>query len=246
MTVSLSNISNVNEKKPYSITVHSLGGVGKTYFGADACEGGKGVFILGEDGLSTLDRKDISRFPIIKTWPDFKETIKILITEKHDFKTVVIDTIDSLIPMLDSYVVKEFYGGKAEKADAYKQKYGDYAREMYGILKAYNLLLKKGVEVINLVHSVVVNHRDPMSEAWQRWEMNLPGGAKTSLASMLYDWSDVVLYATRDVAVVERKGVGNNRVCYTQWNAAYDAKCRHNLPEKITFSYKKLKELLAK
>jgi len=243
---SLTSVTKTNKQTPDRITVHSLGGIGKTTFGIEACAANNGIFILGEDGLDKLG-SDVARFPVCQTWADFKAALKTLMTEKHDYKTVVIDTIDALIPALDTFVVNEFYGGDEKKADAYKSKYNEYMREFNKILKALDILNERGMEIITLSHTVVETHRDPASEAWQRWTPNLPGGMKTSLSNLLYDWSDVVLYATYDVTVDDKKrGKGGSRVAHTEWNPAWDAKNRYSLPEKISFSYKALKELINK
>lgn len=238
--------------------VHGLGGVGKTTFGIQAAKANKGIFFLGENGLNKLQEGDgvprlnIEAWDIPKNVPDkiqakfsgitFKGALRELMVTDHDYKLLVVDTLDSLIPGLDEYVVWNSYGGDYGKADAYKSKYNDYAREMTSILKAFDYLIdKKGMEVMVLVHSVVNNHKDPSSEAWKRWELALPGGDKTSLGALVFDWADNVLFAKYDVEVkgdkFDKKGKGRDRVCYTVWDASYDAKTRHNLPEKMPFEY---------
>ena len=42
-----------------------------------------------------------------KNWEDIKDTLKRLFTEKHDFQTIVFDTIDNAVDMCSRYVMKE-------------------------------------------------------------------------------------------------------------------------------------------
>lgn len=240
---SLDGITKVNKKEPDRIVVHSIGGVGKTTFGADAVEQSGGIFIKVEDGLDKLNR-DIPRFEQkVDSLQKYQEYIKDLITQPHDFKVVVTDTLDALMPYLDKFVVDEYYKGDNEKANAFKSKYNQYVTEFLKIRSAWDTLVKKrNMEVITLVHSVVENFKDPSSEPYKRWSLNLPGGEKTSLSSLLYDWSDITLFATYDVIVDDKRGTGANRVMYTRWQPAYDAKCRYSIPDKLPFSYKTLKE----
>lgn len=258
----LDNIGTENKNSPDKTVVHGLGGVGKTTLGIHACKKKKGLFLLGETGLNKLSEGDgiarlgIQAWDVPQNVPDavqakfggvtFKGTLKELMVTEHDYKLLVIDTLDSLVPLMDEYVVWNSYGGDYGKADAYKSKYNDYVREFTAVLKGLDYLIeKKGMEVIILVHSNVTNHKDPSSEAWKRWELALPGGDKTNLGALVYDWADNVIFAKYDVEVSERKGKGRDRVAYTVWDASYDAKTRHSIPEKLEFSYGAITKAIA-
>ena len=257
--MSLDYLTSKNEKVANRIVVHALGGVGKSTYGVHAAKAKSGMFILGEEGLDKLPEADGVPRVAPDVWDystdqvdrdmelsqgvkSFKAILKDLMVEEHDRKCLVIDTIDAFIPKLDAWVVKNNYGGDFKKADAYKSKYNDYVREINSVLLAFNYLAKKKqMEIIILAHSVVSNHKDPSSEAWKRWEINLPGGDKTSLGALVYDWADAVLYAAYDV---QGENKSKERVVYTEWNPVYDAKNRFGLPEKIEFDFKKIDKLL--
>ena len=248
-----------NEEHPKKIVVHALGGVGKSTFGVHAAKDNKGLIILGEDGIDEI--KDADGIPRVAptVWDystiqaerdaeiasgvkSFKGVLKDLMVEDHKFGSLTIDTLDAFMPRLDAWVVKNNYAGDFKKADAYKTKYNDYVREMNAVLLAFDYLNKKrNMEIIVLVHSVVNNHRDPSSEAWKRWELNLPGGDKTSLGAMVYDWATTVLYGAYDI---QGDNKTTDRVAYTKWTPTYDAKDHLGLPDKIKFDYKSFKKLI--
>jgi len=259
MAFDLSNVTSDNAKRAHCTVVHSPGGVGKTTFGVNACLAKNGLMILSEDGLSPLNIEGIPRV-FVSRWGtldkegykndgySFQDVLLSLMTKEHKHKVIVIDTMDALIPALDSYVVYKYYNGDIEKADAYKSKYLEYISEMSKVLKSFMVLQEKDIEVIVLIHSMIADHRDPSAENFKRWELNLPGGAKTSLADLLYNYADNCLFANYDVVVSDGKGSGNSRVAFTEWNAAYEAKNRYNLPYKFAFdkkdSYKIFTELI--
>lgn len=94
MAISLSQLTRANQPKPPRITIHGVAGVGKTTFAAQAY---KPVFIQTEDGLGTLSA---NHFPLARTFEEVLDALAALYTEEHDFKTVVIDSVDWLEPLI--------------------------------------------------------------------------------------------------------------------------------------------------
>ena len=43
---------------------------------------------------------DVARFPRVRTWGDLVDTLDVLETEPHEYKTAVIDTLDALEPIV--------------------------------------------------------------------------------------------------------------------------------------------------
>ena len=55
------------------------------------------IFISTEDGIASLD---VTSFPRAESIDDVTTSIKTLIKEEHDFKTVVLDSVDWLVEPL--------------------------------------------------------------------------------------------------------------------------------------------------
>ena len=87
---------------PVRINIQGIDGIGKSTFGADADDS---IFIQAEDGLNYIDKA--SRFPVANTLEEIKDQIKALMTEDHQYKTVVIDTTDAASKLAEEFVVKE-------------------------------------------------------------------------------------------------------------------------------------------
>jgi AAA+ ATPase superfamily predicted ATPase len=238
MAFSLNDVTKDVTKRGSCTVIYGPGSVGKTTLMAEAIKAKNGLVISGEDGMRDDNTQGIARTPVVDSWETFQEILRALITEKHEYTTIAIDTLDAIVDKLDSYVVKTYYGGDEKKANAYKAKYEEYVLEFSKVLSAFSILQKKGVTIIPVVHAMISKMKDPSSEEYQRWVLNLPGGVKTSLADALFNYADNVLFATFNVTVKDGKGAGAQRVLNTEWNAAYDAKNRApGVPLTISLDY---------
>lgn len=260
----LSYATTKNEDRGTLNVLYGVGGIGKTTIGASIVKERDGILIQAEEGLSKLGIKDIPRINVNKindlrkkadpkseplpTWVNFLTTLAELATEKHNYKCIVIDTIDALVPSLEKYVVDKYYNGKQAKADYYSAKFQQFASEFGRVIKAFNSMMEKGIDVYVLGHSVVTTHKEPNNEAYQKWYINLPGGNKTSLADILYNNSDNFIFIGKHVNVIEGEAKNSETVAYTTWEPAYKAKHRVEMPKEIVLNiednFKELKKYI--
>lgn len=61
------------------------------------------IFVATEPGHSFLEVFKVD----IRTWADFKEFAKKITSEKHDFKMIVVDTVDNLYKMCEQAVLEQ-------------------------------------------------------------------------------------------------------------------------------------------
>jgi hypothetical protein len=226
------------------MVVYSEPGLGKTTLGADMAKDTNGVFILGEDGLSALQLDDVTRTPVVESWEEFQSYLELFATEDHDHKSIIIDTIDAMAPLLYDYVVNKYYNGDTNKANAFKAYYTEQYSEFDRILKAFRVIQDRGINILVLAHSIIADHRSPDSENYKKFEIALPGGAKTDLATALTSYADLVLFGRKDIVVSEGKAKGGARVLMTECAPTYDAKSRKSIPTKIAMSWTVLKSYL--
>ena len=107
----LENIQTGRENKPPRIMVYGQEGVGKSTFGASAPAP---VFIQTEDGLGEIDT---CKFPLAQNIGDVIAELTALRDEEHNFRTVIIDSLDWLERLIFDEVCKEFGVCSIEKAD---------------------------------------------------------------------------------------------------------------------------------
>ena len=172
--MSLSVIS-IPEKKPTICTIVGDGGLGKTSLAADFP--GPVVFIRTEDGVQSIaGRKDIAMFPIARNSEMVLKQIEELITEEHNFKTLVIDTVTQLHVLIEAKIIKE--DGKAKSINTAMGGYGAghsacanehrMIREDCGYLSE-----KKGMNIVFLAHCDTDTVDLPDQEPFSRYTMRI-------------------------------------------------------------------------
>ena len=160
----LDNIQTGKENKPPRIMIYGSEGVGKSTFGASAPNA---VFIQTEDGLSEIDCK---KFPLAHTLAEVASELTALRDEQHDFRTVVIDSVDWLERIIFDEVCREFGVRSIEKAD------GGYGRGYVHALTHWRKILnilqelrdKRGMMIILVAHAKVERFEDPENAAYDR------------------------------------------------------------------------------
>jgi len=226
---------------PQIYTIAGNNGVGKTTLAASF----PAPLLLDlEDGSKHLNVSRIlsDKFPNLET---IQALLKELITTKHEYQTLVVDSVEALEGLIYNQVCIE---GKVKSIELYEGGYGNgYARsreimrEVFVDLKA---LQTKGMTIILIAHTQVKQHNDPASnQTYDRVIMR----CNDKMAAIIRDLSDNVFYATYKVFTTQEKGKtkafgDGQRVMYTQWRPGFDAKNRLELPLELPLSYDALME----
>jgi AAA domain/Family of unknown function (DUF6511) len=101
MAISLASLNRTTALKSSRILIHGVHGVGKTTFAAGAPDP---VFLLTEDGLGTLA---VPHFPLARTFDEVMQVLAALYTEEHTFRTLVVDSVDWLEPLVHARACKD-------------------------------------------------------------------------------------------------------------------------------------------
>ncbi|MBQ7731693.1 MAG: ATP-binding protein, partial [Lentisphaeria bacterium] len=189
----LENIQTGRENKPPRIMVYGQEGVGKSTLGASAPDP---IFIQTEDGLGEIDT---CKFPLAGTLSDVLAELTALRDEEHNFRTVVVDSLDWLERLIFDEVCKEFGVRSIEKADGgFGKGYVDalvHWRKVLALLD--DLRNKRGMMIILLAHAKVERFEDPENTAYDRYAPRLHKHA----ASLISEWVDAVLFATKRLRI---------------------------------------------
>jgi hypothetical protein len=225
-------------------------GVGKSSF---ASESDNPIFIPTERGL---DQITVAKFPTPKTLEEFGAYLDAVDKETHDFKTLVIDTVDALELLIFDAVIAE--ARKTDKRIKSIEEVGGgwqkgylRAREYWQRLLSRLTSLSERMNVLLIAHSHLRTVNDPMiGTAYDVFEMKV----QQKSAELIKQSVDLILFARLTTAVAKdtpraRKGrglVSGDREMYTQPTTGIEAKNRFNLESPMEFSWASLQEGIEK
>jgi hypothetical protein len=244
MAISLASLNRVSAPKPPRILIHGVHGVGKSTFAAGASDP---VFILTEDGLGTLD---VPHFPLARTFDEVMQALASLYSEEHGFRTLVVDSVDWLEPLVHARVCKDQGWGSIEDA-GYGKGYVAAVDLWRQYLEGLNALRDdKGMAIVQIAHTDIKRFDSPESEPYDRYIIKLHSKA----SALLQEHSDIVLFANYRVSTI-KSDVGFNkkvtralgsgeRLLHTAERPAFLAKNRYALPETLPMSWAALTEAM--
>ncbi len=229
----LADVTSGKRQQAYRLLLSGVEGIGKSTFGADAPSP---IFLGAEDGT---DHLDVKRLPAPRSWADVFRSVALLQAEKHDFKTLVVDTVDWLEPLCwDSVCARD---KKKDIEDyGFGKGYTAALDEWRKLLRALEGLRAKGMHVVLLAHTHLKTFKNPLGDDFDRYELKL----NLKAGGLLKEWCDAVLFANYETFTVKSqgaqkaKGVSSGaRYVYTERTAAYDAKNRYGLPAQLALSW---------
>jgi len=223
--------------KPRRLLLYGVHGIGKSTFASMAPSP---IVIQTEDGLGNID---VAKFPVSRHYEDVIDSLLTLHKEKHDYKTVVLDSADWLERLIWAKVSKEKGVGNIAEID-YGKGYAQAVVYMERVLKGLSALRDaKGMTIIVIAHSKIEKFENPISENYDRYSPDLHKGA----AALIQEWADEVLFATYKVRVKvtdkgfnqkSGRGIGEGeRVMYCEERPSYQAKNRLGMPPEIAFEW---------
>jgi hypothetical protein len=233
--------------KPLRLMVIGVEGVGKSTAGAAMPSP---IFICGEDGLVGPQFAETESFTP-DSWAAVLAFCDELATAKHDYKTVVIDTLDWLEPLLYAHVVAAAKRNDVKSIEdfGYGKGYVLAQQEARQLLARLDRLTSAGMAVVVLSHCQIKSFHNPQGDDFDRYEPKV----NAKIAGLFREWCDAVLFAQFDQytkkenARAKAKAYGGeNRIVHTTHSVAWDAKNRFGLPDVMPLDMPTILEAIAK
>lgn len=236
----LAEVSRSIKKRPTAALVYGVPGIGKTSFAAQI----PGVVFMiddKEDGInrlkeSTILPAEIPVLPECRNWSDALTVLEQLRTEPHDFKCLAVDSLGGFERLCHEEVCRRDFGADWGKGGftSYQQGYDVALTDIRGLLSAFDKLRdERGMSIMLLAHAKVSPFKNPAGPDYDRYNVDV----HHKTWNVVSRWLDMTLFANYVVAVdtkTRAKGKGGNtRVLHAEYDAAYDAKNRHGLPQEI-------------
>jgi len=223
--------------RPRATLIYGVEGIGKTTF---ACSSENPFIIQTEDGASDIE--DVGKLDVVKTLGEFDMQMNALLTEEHDFKTVIVDSIDWM-ESIQAVAALEYFNQANGKSFVSLDEipYGGGAKLIVQYCRNFivqcDQLRQRGISVIMISHARIEKFTPPDVEAYERYMPDL--GKHTS--SIYREYCDEVLFLNYKVDTVAKekvfgkqvfKGIGGReRICYASESPSHVAKNRKGLPE---------------
>ena len=240
MAITLASLKSKSTSAPPRIIAYGVAGIGKSTFAAGS---DRPTFIITEDGLGSLS---VPHFPLARSFDEVMEALAALYTEPHDFKTVVVDSIDWLEPLIWQRACRDNRWSSIEEPGYGKGYIAalDLWRQYLDGLDA--LRDHRGMTVIQIGHADIKRFDSPEHEPYDRYVIKLHARA----SALLQEHADIVLFANYRVSTI-KSDVGFNkkvtralgsgeRVLYTAERPAFLAKNRYGLPDMLPLDWQAL------
>lgn len=198
MSFDLNSISKTRRVRAPKIVVGGPNKIGKTTFASHAPAS---IGILTEDGADAVDAQ---AFPLAQTLNDVYQAISTLITEKHEFQTVFIDSLDWLEPMVQAHVCAA-NNWKHIEQPGFGKGYIAAAEEWRNFLNGLETLrAERQMGVILICHDKVKRVEDPLTEGYDAHVLKLHDRA----GALVQEWADVIGYAGYKIFTDKTPGKG--------------------------------------
>jgi hypothetical protein len=233
----LADVHSVTATLPPRLLIHGLEGVGKTTL---AAQFPKPVFLQTEDG--TPGKLELASFGLFEDLNGVREAITALGNETNGFRTVALDSLDALEPLIWSAVCRE-HGWPSIETPSYGKGYVETDATWRDLLAGFDWLRRtRGMIIVLIAHSAVEIVNDPRVPSYTSYQLRVHKRAR----ALLQDWADVIGFLANDVAVKSedvgfgRKRVradsGSQRYLHFEARPAFTAKNRYALPAKLPVS----------
>jgi hypothetical protein len=197
------------------------------------------VFVQTEDGCPT--ELEIATFGLCETYAAVVEALGHLGTQPHDYKTLVIDSLDKLEPLILTAVCAD-RGYASIESPGYGKGWVEADRWWLDILRGCEWLRRsRAMTIMLLAHSEITTVNDPRVASYTSYQLRLhkvrvrsSRTAPTSSVSSLLTSSSK---ANRVVSVRHaRADGGSTRWVHLEGRPAFIAKNRYGMPERITIA----------
>ena len=222
--------------KAVKVVLYGPEGIGKSTFASQAP---RALFI---DTEGSTTRLNVRRLIPPQSWSMLLEQVQYVLYNPHVCGTLILDSADWAQRLCTDCVCARLKIGGIEDL-GYGKGYSYVYEEFGRLLNLLDQVIDRGINVVLTAHAAMRKFEQPDEMgSYDRWELKLNNSQKCSIANMVKEWADMVLFANYETIVVKNenkkgKAQGGQRVMYTAHHPCWDAKNRFGLPEKLTFDF---------
>ena len=164
----MSRIFRATSSLPPIVVLHGLPGVGKTTLAADFPAP---VFLQVEDGIPV--GIELATFGLLENYSAIIDALRYLGTETHEYRTLVLDSLDKLEPLIFAAVCAE-HGYASIESPGYGRGYVQADPLWLDLLRACEWLRRtRGITIVMIAHSEIVTIKDPRAASYASYQLRI-------------------------------------------------------------------------
>lgn len=230
-------IQSGTQKRAIKCTIYGPEGIGKSSLAAQFPDP---LFIDTED--STI-HMDVKRLKKPSSWTELIQMLN-WVKQSRPCSTIIIDTADWAQTLAEKEVINE-KGVNSIEDIGYGKGYVLMRDKFGNMLDKLSEIKDVGINVVLTAHSQIKKFEDPAEMgAYDRYELKLAEKSNASIAGVVKEWADMVLFLNYEIISVKAsdmgdkyKAQGGKRVMHTTHHPAWDAKNRYGLPDKLPLDF---------
>jgi hypothetical protein len=244
MALSLTTLKSTKEasdKRPPITLIYGVDGVGKSTIASEWPD----AIYLPTAGEQPPNDVDLPSPGEITTFDDLKGFVVDLLSDDHGFKTLIIDSLDGLEPIMNAETCNRIGAVSIDdntqgSPTSYGRGYVEADVEWSDFMSACRALTERGIAVVILAHPEIKRFDSPVSDPYDRYGIKVHKRA----SALVRERSDIVAFMnyrvtlkTKEVAPKKVVGhaEGKERQIHLSESAGFVAKNRYAMPDSIIY-----------
>lgn len=242
MALSLSSLRSSKSSNPPITILYGVDGIGKSSLAAEWPE----PIYLPTPGERPPSDVDLPTPGEIESFGDLLDIMGELITEEHEHKTVIIDSLDGLEPMVNAVTCARIGATSIDSNDkgspaAFGRGIVETETEWGEFMAGCRALTERGIAVVLIAHPEIKRFDSPVTDPYDRYQLKVNKRA----AALVREQSDIVAFLnyrisikTKEVAPkkeISHAEGGKERQIHLTEGPGFVAKNRYSTPDVIPY-----------
>lgn len=236
MAKSISALVSSKSDKPPVFLIYGNDGVGKTSLAAEFPD----PIYLNTPGEETPHDIELPTPGNVESYDDLCGYIGELLTTPHQFKSVILDSVDGLEPLVWQKTCARL-GVKTIEEPGYGKGYKEADEEWNYLLSGFLALKQAGLHVVLLAHPNIKRFDSPVTDPYDRYGIKIHDRA----SALVREKSDIVAFMKQRVTLKEKEVArqtkvshgesGGDREIHLEERPGFVAKNRYGMPTKLPY-----------
>lgn len=236
MAISLSSLKSTKRNDPPVVLLYGVDGIGKTSLAAEF----PNPIYLATEGERPPSDVEMATPGTIESLGELLDVFGELLTTEHDFKTVIVDSLDGLEPLVWRATCARLGINSIEEA-GFGKGYVEADSEWGEYLSAIAALAQSGLYVVQLAHPEIIRFDSPTTDPYSRYQPKLHKRAN----ALVREKADVVAFMNYRISIKEKEVARQTKVAHAEGGkerqvhlnegAGFNAKNRYSMPDAVPY-----------